>query len=172
MLWLQNPQWGRWSIAVVLTILAIWAEFGPDPSVEHPFATRDIAAGEPIGPDNTEARPVPGGLLSPVPLTGFATRPFHPDEPITPGGVSDVPKSAPEGWWSIEIALPKGAIEGDAVELILLDSGVTVSGVVTSAPVLDPLSANSGTVAIAPDSALAVASSVANGRVAVLVRNS
>jgi hypothetical protein len=172
MLWLQNPQWGRWSIAVVLTVLAIWAEFGPDPSVQHPFATQEIAAGDEIGPHNTENRPIPRGLLNPIPATGFATRVFLAEEPITVGGIAEMPLGAPQGWWSIEVDLPTGVVKGDEVELILLDTGATVAGRVTSAPSDDPLADGRGSVAIPPEMAVAVASAVVNGRVAVLVRNS
>lgn len=171
MLWLQNPRWGRWSIAIVLTILAIWAEFGPDASVQHPFATELIAVGDQVGPHNTENRAIPQGLLNPTPATGFATRVFLAEEPITAGGITETPLAAPPDWWSIEVDLPTEATNGDEVELILLDTGVTVPGRVTAAPDSDPLSDGRGSVAIPPEMAVAVAVAVVNGRLVVLVRN-
>ncbi len=170
MLWLQSPQWARWGLAIVITAAAIWTEFRPDPSVEHPFAISPIGVGEPIGPTNTENRDIPSGLLEPVPDVGFATHGYEPGEPITTGGLSERPIVVPDGWWSIAVALPPGITVGSDVQLVLIDSGLVVPGRVTSVPYDDPLSSNEGSVAIPPESAAAVAAALLNGRVAVLVR--
>lgn len=170
MLWLQNPPWARWAIALLITFVAVWAEFRPDQSRDHPFATERIAAGEALGPHNTESRSVPANLLTPVADGGFATRAFDPGEPITDGGVSTRPIAAPEGWWSVEVDLPAGADLGGEAQLVLLDGGLVVPGRVTAIAGDDPLSTGAGSVAIPPGMTAAVASAVASGRVVVLVK--
>ncbi|HEX9762175.1 MAG TPA: hypothetical protein VGA97_03655, partial [Acidimicrobiia bacterium] len=116
-----------------------------------------------------EMRLVPSGLLPRVDEYGFASRPFLPDEPITPGGI--VPDDAPTapGWWYLEIAVPRTAKVGDAVQLVLIDTGVAVAGTVRSVADDDPLGSGLGSVAIPPDQAVAVAAASANGQVVVLV---
>lgn len=170
MLWLQNPPWARWFIAIVITVFAIWTEFRPEPSVEHPFAIELIEAGDEIGPKNTEIRMVPFDLLEPVSTTGFATRAYEPGEPITAAGLADEPITAPEGWWALEIDLPAGVAAGADIQVVLLDTGVLVPGRVTGKPNPDPLSNGAGSVALPPEWAATVASAALSGRIAVLVK--
>lgn len=169
MIWLQSPQWIRWTLAILVALAALWTEFRGDGIIEHPFATEIIASGEAINSGNTQLRPVPAGLLEPVTGGGFADRAFFPGEPITGAGVTDRPKNAGAGWWALEIDIPKGANLGDAVQLVLLDSGLVVPGTVSALADEDPLSSGSGSVAVPPEHASAAAEASANGRVVALV---
>ncbi len=70
MVWLQTPPWGRWLLSALIAAVAIWVEMGPEPSVSHPFAVADIAAGSVVDASNTEERTLAAGLLEPVELGG------------------------------------------------------------------------------------------------------
>jgi hypothetical protein len=168
-IWLQGPQWIRWTLAVIIAIVALWTEFRGDGMVEHPFAIETIAHGDEISAELVEMRLVPSGLLPRVDEYGFASRTFLPDEPITPGGIVTEDASTDPGWWYLDIAVPRTARVGDAVQLVLIDTGVAVAGTVQAVADDDPLGNGLGSVAIPPDQAVAVAAASANGRVVVLV---
>lgn len=169
MIWLQGPQWLRWTIAVTIAVVALWTEFKGDEMVEHPFAIETIAAGDEISDDLIEMRLVPSGLLPNVDAYGFANRTFLPDEPLTPGGIASEETAVASGWWDLEIAVPRTARVGDAVQLVLIDTGVAVGGTVRAVADTDPLGNGLGSVAVPPEQAVAVAAASANGRVMVLV---
>lgn len=169
MIWLQGPQWIRWTIAVTIAIVALWTEFRGDGMIEHPFAIETIAAGDEINDDAVEMRLVPSGLLPRVDEYGFAGRAFLAGEPITPGGIAPEAAPAAPGWWHLEISVPRTAQVGDAVQLVLIDTGIAVAGTVRAVAEDDPLGNGLGSVAIPPDQAVAVAAASANGRVVVLV---
>ncbi|MEX0795404.1 MAG: hypothetical protein WEB67_09080 [Acidimicrobiia bacterium] len=169
MIWLQGPQWIRWTMVVIIAIVALWTEFRGDGMVEHPFAIETIAPGDEINDDAVEMRLVPSGLLPRIDAYGVAARTFLPDEPITPGGIATEAAPAAPGWWYLEIAVPRTARVGDPVQLVLIDTGVAVAGTVRAVADDDPLGNGLGSVAIPPDQAVAVAAASANGRVVVLV---
>lgn len=169
MIWLQGPQWIRWTIAVIIALGAIWTEFRGDASVEHPFATETITVGTAITNQVIEMRQVPRGLLPPVDEFGFAARTFQPGEPIIPSGVSTDETSPTVGWWALEIAVPRTAKPGDPVQLVLVDTGMVIAGTVHAVADVDPLASGLGLVAIPPEHAAAAASASANGRVVVLL---
>lgn len=169
MIWLQSPQWSRWLVSVLIACAALWVEFGPDPSRDHPFAVEHIGAGELIGPSNTEMRKIPSDLLPRVEPGGYALRDFEPDEPLTVAGVSPYPHPIPRGWWSIAIDIPADAVLGGQVQVVLLDTGATVPGVVSAVSSDDPLLSATGAVAVSPDYAAAAALAAAEGRAVVLV---
>ncbi|CAN5809085.1 hypothetical protein BH23ACT4_BH23ACT4_15940 [soil metagenome] len=169
MIWIQGPQWIRWTIAVTIAIVALWTEFRGDGMVEHPFAIETIAPGDEIDDEAIEIRLVPSGLLPEVETYGFANRTYLPDEPITPGGITTADTPTPSGWLDLEIAVPRTARVGDPVQLVLIDTGIAVAGIVRAVADDDPLGNGVGSVAIPPDQAVAVAAASANGRVVVLV---
>lgn len=65
--------------------------------------------------------------------------------------------------------IPMGAVVGDRAQLVLLDSGLVVEGVVESVATDDPFASADGTVAVPPEHSGAVAAGVASGRVVVLI---
>lgn len=148
---------------------ALWTEFQGGSSTEHPFATVAISPGELLTLENSEYRSIPVDLLQPVLLGSYATRPFAPGEPITAAGTGSEPPENRAGWWAVEIALPNKARTGDEVQVVLLDSGNVVPGVVYSTGPDDPLANETGTVAVPPQQAAAVASAVASGRAVILL---
>ncbi|REK23939.1 MAG: hypothetical protein DWQ40_01775 [Actinobacteria bacterium] len=168
-IWLQNPPYLRWALAALISVGALFVELRGEGTVEHPFATQPIAAGEPLDAANVEMRSVPSGLLDPVVADGYAKRPFAEGEPITSAGVSATALAEEPGWWKVEIRIPQGSVAGDEVQLVLIDTGLVVPGRIASAGDDDPLSPGTGSVAIPPEHAAAVASAVAAQRVVVLV---
>jgi hypothetical protein len=168
-IWLQGPQWIRWTIAIIIALAAIWTEFRGDASVEHPFAVEMITVGAVITDQVIEMRQVPRGLLPAVEEFGFAARTFHPGEPITPAGVTTDEISPTSGWWALDIAVPRTAKPGDPVQLVLIDTGMVIAGTVRAVADSDPLASGLGSVAIPPEHTAAAASASANGRVVVLL---
>ncbi|MGA7281413.1 MAG: hypothetical protein WBZ40_06475, partial [Acidimicrobiia bacterium] len=61
MFWLQPSPWARWLAAGLIMIGALWVEFRPSPTVNHPFAVVDIKPGEVIDSTNTQQQVVRAG---------------------------------------------------------------------------------------------------------------
>ncbi|MEX1126140.1 MAG: hypothetical protein WEE53_10810 [Acidimicrobiia bacterium] len=169
MLWLQTPPWGRWIATGLIVLGALWVELRPEPTVEHPFATEDIAAGAEIGEWNRRLQPVPDGMLEPVILDGVALTDIALGEPILASTVGDRDEKIPDGWWAIEIALPGSVRPGDRAEMVLLDTGSVVPAVVVAGVTDDPLGSGLGSVAVSGEHAAEVAAAAVNGRVAVMI---
>lgn len=169
MLWLQTPPWAKWISVGLIFSVAMWLELRPDPRVDHPFAVVDIAPGEVLGPHNTETRRVPSGMLELPPEDARATEPIPAGTPALAAYTAIGDHHPPDGWWIVSTPIPAGAAVGDAVKLIMLDTGSSVDGIVTSLSVSDAFSTVDGGVAVPEQSATEVAVAVANGRIAVLL---
>jgi hypothetical protein len=169
MLWFQPMPWGRWSLVLLVAAFAAYVEFRPDPTVEQPFATAPIAPGEIIDETNTELRRVPAGLFDTAQIGDVATTSILAGSPVLAAAVAEEAQAAPSGWWVVGVTLPEGASAGDAVRLVLLDSGTEVDGVIAHPGSDDPFAAADGGVAVPPDRSADVALAAANGRLAVLV---
>jgi hypothetical protein len=169
MLWFQPVPWVRWLLALLIASVAVYVEFRPDDSVEAPFATTLIAPGDPIDETNTELRKVPSDLLDSASRGTVATRSVLPGSPVMAGDVGERGGTVPTGWWVVGVTLPHGATVGDDVRLVLLDSGLEVSGVVAHPGSDDPFAAADGGVAVPPESSADVAMASAEGRLAVLI---
>lgn len=169
MLWFQPMPWGRWTLVILVALVAAYVEFRPDPTVEAPFATTTISPGDVIDETNSELRRVPAGLLDTAQRGDVATRSILPASPVMATDVGEEGRTVPPGWWILGVALPDGADVGEHVRLVMLDSGTEVSGVVAHAGSDDPFAAADGGVAVPPESSAEVAVAAANGRVAVLI---
>jgi hypothetical protein len=130
MLWFEPFPLGRWVLAILVALAALYVEFRPDPTVQQPFAVVDIAPGDPIGTSNTEMREVPANLLDGAVAGDVTTREVLAGEPVLKSDVAEVGRAVPLGWWVVGVALPQGASPGDPVRLVLLDTGLEVEGVV------------------------------------------
>ena len=168
MLWLQTPPWGRWLIATLLAILALWIELRPEPLTDHPFAITRILPGEDIGLANTEMRQVPRGLFGPV-GSGVAQNTVAAGDPVLASDVVGRDTYIPAGWWIVAADIPANVNPGDRVRVVLLSSGEMIDGVVTSAMSDDPFSTTAGAIAVKPGRAGEVAVAAAEGKIAVLV---
>lgn len=168
-IWLQTPPWARWAAALVIAALAIWIEVRPEPTTPHPFAIEDLEPGDLVDEANTEMRPVPVGTFSPVELGKTTNSPIRSGEPVLTSDLGEGGHGAPEGWWSLEIALPHGAHNGDPARIVLLDSDVVAAGLVVAPADEDPLGSGMGLVAVEPEQAAEVARAVGEGRAVVMV---
>ena len=169
MLWFQPFPWGRWALVIALSLFAAYVELRPDPTTEVPFATVDIAPGEPIDETNTELRLAPLGLLEAARPGDVATRLVPTGSPVMASSVGEAGMTVPPGWWIVAVTLPDGADVGEEVRLVLLDSGREVTGVVARPGSDDPFAAADGGVAVPPESSAEVARAGAEGRLAVLI---
>ncbi len=169
MVWLQTPPWGRWLLSALIAAVAIWVEMGPEPSVSHPFAVADIAAGSVVDASNTEERTLAAGLLEPVELGGTTRAPIPAGDPVLASDLGEESSMVPDGWWVIEVALPRGAAVGDDARVVLLDSGDVVEAKVVGSTDEDPLGSGLGMVAVEPERATAAVMAAAEGKVAIMI---
>lgn len=169
MLWLEPFPWLRWVLVLLVAAVAIYVEFRPDPTVAVPFATTMIAPGDLIDATNTELRDAPAGLLDAGRHGDVATRPIPPGTPVLASEVGSQGRTVPPGWWIVTVPIPDGAMAGDEVRLVLLDSALDVPGVVASPGSDDAFSVSDGTVAVPPEGSTDVALAAANGRLIVLL---
>jgi hypothetical protein len=169
MIWLQTPPWGRWLLATLIVMVAAWFELRPAPTVDHPFAAEDIARGEPIGAANTRPRSVPAGILQPVPSGAIASRDIAAGAPILATDTTGTANVIPRGWWAISLEVPEIARVGDRVLVVVIDGGLVIEGVISSARGSDPFTTGTGAVAVPAAHAAAVAVASVEGRVAVMV---
>jgi hypothetical protein len=169
MLWLEPFPWLRWTLVSLVAVVAVYVEFRPDPTVPVPFATTMIAPGEIIDTSNTEIRNAPAGLLEPGRRGDVATTPILPGAPVLASEVGEQGRTVPPGWWIVTVPIPDGAVAGDEVRLVLLDSALDVPGVVASPGSDDAFATADGTVAVPPEGSTDVAMAAANGRLVVLL---
>jgi hypothetical protein len=169
MLWFEPFPYWRWAMAILIGLGALYVEFRPDPNVDQPFAVVEIAPGDEIATANTEMRKVPSGLMEAASLGDVATRPILVGDPVLRSDVAESGRAVPPGWWVVGVSLPEGAVPGDAVRLVLLDSGLEIEGVVASQGSDDPFAAADGGVAVPPEHSAEVARAAANGRLTVLI---
>jgi hypothetical protein len=168
-IWLESPPWGRWAAALLIAAAALWIEFRPEPTIPHPFAVEDIGRGTVVDESNTETRQVPVGTLGAVELGETALAPIRSGDPVLASDIGDGGGVFPAGWWSLEIALPRGAHNGDATRIVLLDSGEVATGVVVEEVGDDPLGSGLGLVAVEPEAAAEVARAAGEGRAVVMI---
>lgn len=169
MLWFDPLPWGRWVLVLLVAGAAAYFEFRPDQSTEEPFATVAILPGDAIDTRNSEMRLVPFGLLDGAELGDIAAQPIAAGEPILASDTGRPDEAIPAGWWIVGVELPDGANPGDAVRLVLLDSGSEVEGVVANPGSDDPFAAADGGVAVPPERSSEVALAAATRRLTVLV---
>lgn len=169
MLWFEPMPWGRWALVILVAAVAAYLEFGPDPSVEQPFATMTIDPGDIVDTSNSELRRVPVGLLEAGEIGDIATRHVEVGDPVLGVDVSESGAAVPVGWWVVAVTLPDSARVGDQVKLVLLDAGTEVEGVVAHPGSDDPFAAADGGVAVPADVSAEVALAAAGARLAVLI---
>jgi len=168
-IWLQSPPWGRWALALLIAAGALWVEFRPETTAPHPFAVADIAAGTLVDESNTETRMVPAGMFSPVETGMTALGTIVSGDPVLASDLGELGSAIPEGWWSLEMELPRGAHNGDSARIVLLDSDDMASGIVVEEAEDDPLGSGLGLIAVEADRAAEVARAVGEGRAVVLI---
>jgi hypothetical protein len=114
-------------------------------------------------------RLVPVDVLSPVELGQTTSSPIESGDPVLASDLGEGGQSAPDGWWSVEITLPRGAHNGDLARIVLLDGDAVAEGVVVAEADEDPLGSGMGMVAVEPEKAAEVARAVGDGRAVVMI---
>jgi hypothetical protein len=153
----------------MVTAIAFWLEIRPDPTIDHPFAVTDIAAGEAIGDHNTELRRVPAGLFDAPEEDAHALVDLPAGTPVLASQTGPRRLVMPEGWWVVALDVPLNADIGEPVRVILFDENRTVDGFVSAIGSSDGFTSTRGGVAVAPEAASDVAVAAAAGRLAVLL---
>ncbi len=169
MIWLQSPPWARWAVALLIASVALWIEFRPESTTPHPFAVEDVTAGMVVDESNTEIRQVPLGTFAPVELGQVAIDSILAGDPVLASNMGESGQAVPQGWWSLEMPLPRGAHRGDSARIVLLDTEVVASGVVVGDPDEDPLGSGLGLVAVESELAADVARAAGEGRAVVMI---
>jgi hypothetical protein len=169
MLWFEPLPWGRWALVVLVAAIAVYVELGPDPTVDHPFATVSITPGDVIDTTNTEMRAVPADLFLPIETGSVVRRPIDVGDPVLATDVGESDSMVPQGWWVVGVTLPDGARAGDRVRLVLLDTGEEIDGVIAYPGSDDPFDAADGGVAVPSAASANVALAAAEARLAVLI---
>ena len=176
--WFRRPPYLRWTAAALLVITATWLDLRPEPTVRQPFAAVDLAAGVSLDDTMVEWRSVPTGFLPPLENPqGIVLRAVAAGEPLSQSMLSTERITVPEGWWSMEVQLPTGAVPGQNVQLIVLGTAPdmnpwSIPGIIIApAPEGDPLAFEElpGLVAVPAESATVAAAAVAEARVAVIL---
>lgn len=169
MIWLQTPPWGRWALSALLVVFAVWLEFRPTTSVDHPFAIQAISAGEAVTQSNTEMLAIRQGLFEPVSLDSIVTSRVEAGNPVLASDVEPISSAVPPDWWIVAADVPYGSVRGERARVVLLDSGRVVEAVIAAETSDDPFTNTAGSVAVPADSASDVAIAVADGRAVVLI---
>jgi hypothetical protein len=169
MYWMARPPYLRRAGAVLVVVIAIWFEIAPDPSVLHPFAHSDMAAGTEVTPSDFDQRPIPPGVLPEVHPDGVLTINIASGDPLVPAMVSQAPV-VPAGWWALDVPVPAGVGAGTEVRLLVQEEATrVVVGLIVRIQESDSFEGNVALVAVPEADAAAAAAAVAQGRAAVLV---
>ncbi len=179
MYWFRRPPYLRWAAAALLIVGAAWMDLRPQPTSLQPYAIVDLDPGTALDDTMIEWRSVPTGFLPSLnDPKGVVLRRVAAGEPLVPSALSTHQIPAPDGWWTMEVQLPAGAVPGQEVQLILLGTGSDTSPqsvpglVIAPAPTdQDPLAIDPepGLVAVPGDLAAIAAAAVADGSVSAIL---
>jgi len=177
--WFRRPPYLRWVAAALLVAAAAWLDLRPDPTELRPFAAIDLPTGATIEASEIDWRLVPRGVLPPFDdPAGVVVRSVAAGEPLLPSSIATDRVPAPDGWWTMEVRLPKGAVPGQPVQLIVLPADPTgalqsVMGlvIVPTPGQQDPLAVEElpGLIAVPGEKAILAAAAIADGRVSAIL---
>jgi hypothetical protein len=165
--WLSRPPYVRWALAAVVVVIGFVMEITPESATRHPFAVADLAVGDTIDDTVVIWRDVPRGLLEPVVLPTVASRRLQVGDPVLLGDASSANSSGiPDGWWGVEVDLPRGARPAMSVKLVT--GTAAVDGIVIDVTDGD-FGERKGLVAVPGDAAESVAGAALDAAVMVLL---
>lgn len=168
MLVLARPPYLRWFAAAALIGGAIVWELSEAATQPAPFAAHSISRGELIEDGSIEWRQVPVALYRSIDPTGAtAVTRIVAGDPITQSSVTDG-VVVPLDWWTVAADIPRGAVRGSEVRVVLAD-GFGVTGLVVEPSSEDSLGISSaGLLAVPAESADLVALAASVGELVVL----
>ena len=170
MYWLARPSYWRWAAAILLVGTSLYFEIRPTPTVEHPFAGTDLAAGTDIAQADVVWRSIPIGVLPEITLEGFLLVDLEEGQPLVPA-MLDLAPAAPPGWWALSVPVPHGSLPGSELRLVVDVRGQprVVPGLLIRPFAEATLEGTTALVAIPEEEAGAVAAALADGALSVLV---
>jgi Flp pilus assembly protein CpaB len=172
--WLQPPSLVRRAAAVLLVLGAVAWDLHEGATEAVPVAASPIGVGVTIGAGDVAWIEVPIGLIPPAerdPIGSVAAVPIGVGEPLTDAVLGD-PVHAPEGWWTVPIAIGTLPSPGDEVMLVVTEPPISVVGLVVEAQTGDPfdLGHRPAAVAVPPEAAPVVAAAAQQGLLVTAVR--
>lgn len=178
MYWFARPPYLRWIGAALILLAAAWIDLRPRSTILYPFTSSAIPAGAVLGEADVIRRPVPKGLLpDPPSLPATVRYAIGAGEPLLGSATDPERPSIPDGWWSIQLPVPRSVIAGQRVRLVI-GAGApgkparAVSGIVVEPPPPeDPLAYEDpiALVAIPETDAIPIAEASTVGDIPVLV---
>ena len=174
MYWLQPPDLRRRVAAVLLVIGAIVWDLRGAATMPVAVAARPIPAGSSIDGSSIEGIELPSGAIAaPVPIGATATTDIEAGDVLVASLLGNA-IVAPEGWWTVPIAVGTLAVPGDEALLVVADPPVSVVGIVVKAQVGDPydLDHRPAAVAVPPNAAPAIAAAEQEGLLVAAIRTS
>ena len=170
MYWLARPSYWRWAAATLIIATSLYFELRPTPTVEHPFAAADIAAGADVTTAHVEWRSIPVGVLPSTTLEGYLLVDLEAGEPILRSLLGTAP-TIPNGWWGLSVPVPTGSVAGSEVRLVVDVRGSprVVPGLLIRTFEETTIEGTIALVAIPEGEAGAVAAALADGALSVLV---
>ena len=168
--WLARPSYWRWAAAILLVATSLYLELRPVPSVPHPFAQTDLAAGSDIADTQVDWRSIPIGVLPETLVEGFLLVDVPAGQPLLPSMLGATP-AIPNGWWGLAVPVPAGSLPGSEVRLVvdLRGSPRVVPGILIRTFDETTIEGTSALVAIPEADAGAVAAALTDGALSVLV---
>lgn len=163
--WLRRPPYTRWIAAALVVCCGLYLDLRPAPVVSYPFASAEVALGEPIEL-SLEWREIPTGVLPEWtrPVTGVAMAEIGPGTPLVPALAGEI--LVPADWWSVSIPVPYRVTPGSRIRIALEDT--TVEGIVVG-PISDSGFELRAPVAFPAAHAAQVATAAANSALAVMI---
>jgi hypothetical protein len=168
--WLARPSYWRWAAAILVVGASLYFELRPTPSVDHPFAGADLAAGSDIKLATIDWRPVPIGVIPETVLDGFLLVDVEAGQPLVPSMLDAAPP-IPAGWWGVSVPVPEGSRPGSEVRLVVDIRGTprVVPGLLIRIFAEATIEGSTALVAIPETEAGSVAAALADSALSVLV---
>lgn len=172
MYWLHPPSLLRRAAAIALLVGAVAWDLRSDGREPYPVALTTVPAGSVIPPEAIGWVDLPRGALPLVAPQGRrAAVDLAAGDPLVPAVLADG-VVAPDGWWTIPIAIGTLAAPGDETLLVVADPPFSTIGLVLESQVGDSFAFDHrpAAVAVPADVAPAVAAAERAGLLVVAVR--
>ncbi len=169
MFWITRPQYLRWIAALLVVGVTLWIELRPPSTTLHPFLIYDVARGETVE-GALEWQSITAGVITPVAGRGYTTHLLVAGEPLQASDTTTALFSPPDGWWVVDLELPRDSEVGSPIQLVILSDPGTpprapIPGYVTRLADLDAgfgSARSAGSAAFTPEYAATAAVAIAD----------
>ena len=168
---MSRPPYLRRVAAAAIVIVAVTMEFRPATTERVPVAAVDLPSGSTITEADVAWLDVEKGTIERVILPAVLSRSVPAGTPILTADVDPNSVEVPTDWLQIELEVPAATQNGATVVAVMSSSELDgpATGVVTQLSTATGFDRLTALVAFAPSEAVAVARSVAEGTVTVLL---